>query len=177
MLNVVRIKEEGPEMENAISEAMAVINLYPQFFPHLAGQGFKLKKYFNKEHGGVVIQEGVIITFEKSKNNTKVARKTIARKKKGDMILHQIASDRKIPGATQKVFQEFVKYCKEKHCENIILSVRTENINAKKFYEKNGFELVDCNPEMWHGKKEGYISGSVYKLKLIADKNIETLCT
>jgi hypothetical protein len=30
---------------------------------------------------------------------------------------------------------------------------------------------------MWHGKKEGYISGSVYKLKLIADKNIETLCT
>jgi len=177
MLRVLHIYEDGPEMDKAIAEAMETIDIYPHFFPHLYKQGFKLRKYFNKPHGGVVLQDGVVITFEKSKNNTKVARKTIARKKKGDMILHQIASDRKIPGATQKVFQEFVKYCKEKHCENIILSVRTENINAKKFYEKNGFELVDCNPEMWHGKKEGYISGSVYKLKLIADKNIETLCT
>ena len=177
MLNVLNIKNEGPEMDKVIAECMAIIDLYPKFFPHLVGQGFKLKKYLNKSNGGIVLQDGVVITFEKNKSNTKVARKSIARKKKGDMILHQIASNRLIVGATANVFNEFVKYCKEKHCENIILSVRTENINAKKFYEKNGFELVDCNPEMWHGKKEGYISGSVYKLKLIADKNIETLCT
>ena len=41
--------------------------------------------------------------------------------------------------------------------------------------EKNGFELIDMNPKMWHGKKEGYISGSVYKLRLVADKNIENI--
>jgi hypothetical protein len=28
---------------------------------------------------------------------------------------------------------------------------------------------------MWHGKKEGFISGSIYKLRLPADKNIETI--
>ena len=51
-----------------------------------------LKKYFSKPYGGVVIEDGVVITFERSKSNTKIAKKSIARKKKGDTILHQIAS-------------------------------------------------------------------------------------
>jgi GNAT superfamily N-acetyltransferase len=174
MIRILNIKHDGDEMENAINEAMEIINLYPSIFPHLAGQGFKLKKYFSKPNGGVVLQDGVVITFEKSKSNSKIARKTFARKKKGDMIIHQIASNRR-DGSAQRVLSEFIKYCKSLHCENIILSVRTSNETARKFYQKNGFELVDENSQMWHGKKEGYISGSIYKLRLPADKNIETI--
>ena len=96
MLRVLKIYDDGPEMESAIKEAMEVIDLYPTLFPHLAGQGFKLKKYFSKPHGGVVIENGVVITFERSKSNTKVAKKSIARKKKGDTILHQIASQQSL---------------------------------------------------------------------------------
>ncbi len=174
MIRILNIKTDGEEMESAIKEAMEIIDLYPKVFPHLSGQGFKLKKYFSKPNGGVVLQNGVVITFEKSKSNSKIARKTFARKKRGDMIIHQIASKYR-NGSAQKVFNEFVEYCKTNHCENIILSVRTANETARKFYERNGFELVDENSQMWHGKKEGYISGSIYKLRLPADKNIETI--
>jgi len=174
MIRILNIKTDGEEMESAIKEAMEIFDLYPKVFPHLSGQGFKLKKYFSKPNGGVVLQDGVVITFEKSKSNSKIARKTFARKKRGDMIIHQIASKYR-NGSAQKVFNEFVEYCKTNHCENIILSVRTANETARKFYERNGFELVDENSQMWHGKKEGYISGSIYKLRLPADKNIETI--
>jgi GNAT superfamily N-acetyltransferase len=174
MLRVLHIYEDGPEMDKAIAEAMETIDIYPHFFPHLYKQGFKLRKYFNKPHGGVVLQDGVVITFEKSKSNTKVARKTFARKKKGDMILHQIAAKER-NGSAQRVFNEFVKYCKSQHCENIILSVRTSNEIARKFYEKNGFELVDSNPNLWNSKKDGPIGGSIYRLRLPAEKNIETI--
>lgn len=174
MVRILNIQNDGDEMEAAIREAMEIIDLYPKVFPHLAGQGFKLKKYFGKPNGGVVLQDGVVITFEKSKGNSKIARKTFARKKKGDMIIHQIASKER-NGSAQRVFNQFVEYCKSKQCENIILSVRTANETARKFYERNGFQLVDENSEMWHGKKEGFISGSIYKLRLPADKNIETV--
>ncbi len=174
MIRILKIKTDGEEMESAIKETMEIIDLYPKIFPHLSGQGFKLKKYFSKPNGGVVLQDGVVITFEKSKSNSKIARKTFARKKKGDMIIHQIASKYR-NGSAQRVFNEFVEYCKTNHCENIILSVRTANETARKFYEKNGFELVDENPEMWYSKKEGFISGSIYKLRLPAHKNIETI--
>ena len=135
MLRVLHIYEDGPDMDKAIAEAMETFDIYPDFFPHLYKQGFKLKKYFNKPHGGVVLQDGVVITFEKSKSNTRVARKTFARKKKGDMILHQIAA-KKRDGSAQRVFDEFVQYCKSQHCENIILSVRTANERAISFYKK-----------------------------------------
>lgn len=82
MLRVLHIYEDGPEMDKAIAEAMETIDIYPHFFPHLYKQGFKLRKYFSKPHGGVVLQDGVVITFEKSKSNTRVARKTFARKRK-----------------------------------------------------------------------------------------------
>jgi len=174
MVRILNIRNEGDEMESAIKEAMEIIDLYPNVFPHLVGQGFKLKKYFKKLNGGVVLQDGVVITFEKSKSNSKIARKSFARKKKGDMIIHQIASKER-NGSAQKVLNQFVEYCKLKQCENIILSVRTANEGARRFYEKNGFQLIDKNSEMWHGKKEGFISGSIYKLRLPADKNIENI--
>ena len=90
------------------------------------------------------------------------------------MILHQIAA-KKRDGSAQRVFDEFVQYCKSQHCENIILSVRTANERAISFYKKNGFELVDSNPNLWNSKKDGPIGGSIYRMRLPAEKNIENI--
>jgi GNAT superfamily N-acetyltransferase len=168
MLKVINIYEDGPLMDEAIKQAMQTIDLYPNLFPHLYKQGFKLKKYFNNPNGGVVIEDGVVITFEKSKSNTKVAKKSFARKKKGDMILHQIAAKER-NGSAQRVMDKFIEYCKGKRCENIILSVRTSNQTAIKFYKKNGFQLVDSNASLWNNKKDGAIGGSIYIKRLVVE--------
>ena len=61
------------------------------------------------------------------------------RKKNGDYIIHQIASDRVKKDAAYKVLTEFIEWCKSNHAENIWLTVRAENKRALQFYEKNGF--------------------------------------
>jgi hypothetical protein len=172
MLNIIHIKTEGDEMDKAIDDAMRIINLYPDIFPHMYKQGFKLKKYITK--GGLINQNGVIITFSRYKNSGKLSRNATTHKKAGDFILHQIATDRSEPGATQKVLNEFVKYCKSHHAENLFLTVRAFNDRAVKFYERYGFvKDADIN---WTSKKDGNIPGIIFRLKLVADKNIETVC-
>lgn len=174
MLNILQIKNEGEELNNAIDKVMAIINLYPEIFPHLHKQGFKLKKYFAK--GGVILQDGVVITFSRYGNSGKMSRNAKTYKKKGDFILHQIASDRSVKGATKKVLDEFVTFCKSKtgnHAENLFLTVRAANKRAVDFYERYGF--VKDSDIHWTSKKDGIIKGIVYRLKLIPEKNIETI--
>lgn len=174
MLNILHIKDEGKELDDSIEKVMAIIDLYPEIFPHLTGQGFKLKKYFAK--GGVVLQNGVVITFSRYKANGKISKNATSYKKKGDFILHQIASDRSINGNTKKVLDEFVKYCKDKsstHAENLFLTVRAANDRAIAFYERYGF--VKDSDIHWNSKKDGVIKGIVFRLKLIPEKNIESI--
>ena len=171
MFNIIKDKT-GDEMNKVIEEAMAIINLYPDIFPHMHKQGFKLKKYFTGD--GIVLQDGVVITFNKYKNSGRISRNATTFRKAGDFILHQIASDRTQPGATKRVLDEFVKYCKDRHAENLFLAVKLSNERAVKFYERYGF--IKDSDIKWHSKKEGDIPGAIFRLKLIADKNIETLC-
>lgn len=172
MLNIVQIKDEGIELDNAIETAMKIINLYPDIFPHLYKQGFKLKKYFAK--GGVILEDGVVITFSRYAKSGKLSRNATAYKKAGDFILHQIATDGNEKGASKRVLDKFVSYCKDKHAENLFLTVRAKNERAVKFYERYGFKR-ECELN-WHSKKDGVIPGLIFRLKLIADKNIETVC-
>lgn len=174
MLNILHIKEEGKELDEAIEKVMAIIDLYPEIFPHLTGQGFKLKKYFAK--GGVILQNGVVITFSRYKSNGRLSKNATSYKKKGDFILHQIASDRSKKGNSKKVLDEFVKYCNDKsllHAENLFLTVRAENQKAVSFYERYGF--VKDSDIHWNSKKEGLIKGIVFRLRLIPEKNIESI--
>ena len=74
MLNIITIKdtkENEKEMQEAIDASMKIIDLYPEIFPHLVGQGFKLKKRF--DIGTVVLQDGVIITFSKYRSNGRIS--------------------------------------------------------------------------------------------------------
>lgn len=172
MLNFIKADKGTNEMLQAVNQASAIINLYPEVFPHLYKQGFKLEKYIEK--GGMILQDGVVITFGRYKSNGKMSKNSITYKKKGDYILHQIATDHSKTNASKEVLDEFVKYCKSQHAENLFLTVRAFNYRAVLFYERYGF--VKDSDITWTSKKDGTINGIVFRLRLVADKNIETVC-
>lgn len=161
-LNIIQIKEEGEEMDKVIEETMAIINLYPDIFPHMYKQGFKLVGRIKK--GNLVLQDGVMITFTQYSQGGKLSRNAKTIKKPKDFIIHQIASDQSQKGATKKVLDEFVEYCKSKGAGNILLTVRAFNDRARKFYERYGFKY-DSDIQ-WNSKETGIIEGVIYRLQL-----------
>ena len=184
MLNFVKADTGTTEMIEYINQTSAIIDLYPEIFPHLYQQGFKLEKYIVK--GNLILQDGVFITFSKYKTNGKISKNDVKNvlsiphkpaniyKKKGDFIIHQIGSNQSNKTAAIMTLSLFREHCKSKHTENIWLTVRDENQNAIRFYERFGF--VREGDIFWTSKTDGIIPGGVYKLKLDANKNIETVC-
>lgn len=172
MLNFVKAQKGTTEMIEAVNYASTIIDLYPEIFPHLYKQGFKLEKYIEK--GCIILQDGVVVTFGKYKSHGKMSRNAITYKKKGDYILHQIATNHSKQNSSKKVLDEFIDYCKSQHAENLFLTVRAFNYRAVLFYERYGF--VKDSDIFWTSKKDGIINGIVFRLRLVADKNIETVC-
>ena len=161
-LNIVQIKEEGEEMDKVIEDTMAIINMYPDIFPHMYKQGFKLVGRIKK--GNLILQDGVMITFTQYSQRGKLSRNATTMRKQKDFIIHQIASDQTQKGATKKVLDEFVEYCKSKGAGNILLTVRAFNERARKFYERYGFKY-DSDIQ-WNSKETGVIPGVIYRLQL-----------
>lgn len=172
MLNFVKAQRGTNELMEATNNAMSIIDLYPDIFPHLYKQGFKLEKYFEK--GNVILQDGVIITFGRYKSKGRFSKNSTTYKKSGDFILHQIASNGSVKYGAKNVLNEFIQYCKKERAENLFLTVREFNTKAVHFYLKNGF-VIDSKIH-WTSKKDGVIPGLVFRLRLVADKNIETVC-
>jgi GNAT superfamily N-acetyltransferase len=163
MVNVIHIKEEGEEMNSVIEKSMEIINLYPEIFPHLYKQGFKLVKRIKS--GNLILEDGVLITFTKYGNSGKISPNAKVLKKRGDYIIHQIASDKSVKGATKKVLDKFVEYCRMGGGESIFLTVRAFNEHARQFYERYGFVYMD--DIKWNSKETGEIPGVIYKYNLI----------
>jgi GNAT superfamily N-acetyltransferase len=163
MVNIVHIKEEGEEMDLMIEKSMEIINLYPEIFPHLYKQGFKLVKRIKS--GNLILEDGVLITFTRYENSGKLSPNAKVLRKKGDYIIHQIASDKSVKGATKKVLDKFVEYCRMNGAESILLTVRAFNEHARKFYERYGF--VCMGDIKWNSKETGEIAGVIYKYNLI----------
>ena len=172
MLNFVKAEKGSAEMIEAVNQASSIIDLYPEIFPHLHKQGFKLEKYIEK--GGMILQDGIVITFGRYKSHGRMSRKATTYKKKGDFILHQIATNHSKSNATTEVLDEFVNHCKSIHAENLFLTVRAFNYRAVLFYERYGF--VKDSDINWTSKKDGIINGIVFRLRLVANKNIENVC-
>ena len=103
-----------------------------------------------------------------------MSRNAATYKKSGDFILHQIANIDQHNGNAKKVLNEFIEYCKSQHAENLFLTVRKHNDKAVQFYLKRGF--IQDSEIFWTSKKDGIIPGIVFRLRLVADKNIETIC-
>lgn len=168
-VNVIQIKEKGEEMDMVIEETMTIINMYPDIFPHMYKQGFKLVGRIQK--GNLILQDGVMITFTQYSQRGKLSRNATTIRKQKDFIIHQIASDQTQKGATKKVLDEFVEYCKSKGAGNILLTVRAFNERARKFYERYGFKY-DSDIQ-WNSKVTGIIPGVIYKLQLEKIKSDE----
>jgi hypothetical protein len=162
MVNVIHIKEEGEEMNSVIEKSMEIINLYPEIFPHLYKQGFKLVKRIKS--GNLILEDGVLITFTKYGNSGKISPNAKVLKKRGDYIIHQIASDKSVKGSTKKVLDKFVEHCRIGGGESIFLTVRAFNEHARQFYERYGFVYMD--DIKWNSKETGEIPGVIYKYNL-----------
>ena len=119
------------------------------YFPHLR------KDYLQRmiKNGNVVLDKDVVITYNQYKRKTSMSEGAIAQK--GDYVLHQIAS-KKHNGSASDVLQRFFKLVNAR----VFLTVRSSNMIAKKFYEKNGMKLVGHTS--W---SKGTLLGDVYLLE------------
>tara|TARA_B100000767_G_scaffold241525_1_gene238054 strand:+ start:1706 stop:2881 length:1176 start_codon:yes stop_codon:yes gene_type:complete len=133
--------------EKDFDEIMQIVKPYKkQYFPHLRTD------YIMRmiKSGNIVLSDEVFITYNHYQKKYELCEGIIARK--GEVILHQIAS-KKHNGSASKVLQQFFQMV---NCR-VFLSVRSDNHAAKKFYERNNMKLVGHTS--W---KEGSILGDVY---------------
>ena len=144
-----------------LEEIMGVFKQYGDTFPHIRKDKIETMIEFHN----VIWEEGVLITYNHYKRKQKVAMMSKKNRvisayeaQKGDCILHQIAAKNQGDGSGKRVFKRFIKYNKGR---DIVLSVRTENDRAIKFYKKNGF--IKVSDIEWGKDKQ--VKGQVYLLE------------
>ena len=119
-----------------------------EWFPHVWNTKVK-KRLINNE---LIFQDGVVITYSKSKRNGKIGRDTDVSITKGDYVIHQIINSNPRNGNAEKVIKEYFDHVGQ----DVYLTVRSENIAANKFYEKVGMDMVG-NISWSKGKMPGNV--------------------
>ena len=131
---------------------------HKELFPHIRTD------YMRRmiESGNLILDNDVIITYNYYKRNYKLVRSSLGEMNQNiimqpnDCVLHQIAAKNR-DGSASEVLQRFFKWTKRR----VFLSVRNENVIAKRFYEKNGMKLVGQTSWTLDGVK-GALPGDVY---------------
>ena len=131
-----------------LDEIMDVFKQYKEIFPHIR----KDKIQTMIENDNVVWEEGVLITYNHYRRKQKVGTYEA---QKGDCILHQIAAKNQGDGSGKRVFEHFLHFNRGR---DVVLSVRSENDRAIKFYKKYNF--IKVSDITWG--KEGQVKGEVY---------------
>ena len=124
-----------------------------KFFPHI-----RMSKIAGAiERKECIFMDGVVIIFKIHKRSVRIGNNTVSQK--SDCHLNQIVSTAR-DGSASRVLNQFFDYIASvpEHSGLIYLNVRTENDRAKKFYERNGMDLIDKTS--W---SEGKIEGDVYR--------------
>ena len=124
-----------------------------KFFPHI-----RMSKIASAiERKECIFMDGVVIIFKIHKRSVRIGNNTVSQK--SDCHLNQIVSTAH-DGSASRVLNQFFDYIASvpEHSGLIYLNVRTENDRAKKFYERNGMDLIDKTS--W---SEGKIEGDVYR--------------
>ena len=103
--------------------------------------------------GNLILDNDVIITYNYYKRKQRIGTITA---QQGDCILHQIAAKNR-NGSASQALQDFFKWTNRR----VLLSVRNDNLIAKKFYEKNGMDLVGFTSWSKGGVKDA-LPGDVY---------------
>ena len=134
--------------ENDFDEVKDIFYQHKQWFPHIRTD------YMRREiaSGNLILDNDVIITYNYYKRKQKIGD---VQAQQGDCVLHQIAAKNK--GTASQVLQRFFKWTNRR----VFLSVRSDNIIAKKFYEKNGMKLVGKTSWTKDGVKNA-LPGDVY---------------
>ena len=139
----------------SIKDLDGVYNLFRKnrkLFPHIR------KSYLEERilQNECIYEDGVVITYKIYKVPTNIGYNT--RTNKSDCILKQIVSTNR-DGSASTLLNRFFDYVNGlPNCSGrVFLSVRNENKIAKRFYEKNGMELIDHTS--W---SDGKIAGDIY---------------
>ena len=107
-----------------------IFNQHKEWFPHIRQDYIKRMIASNN----LILDNEVIITYNYYKKKQRIGTVTA---QQGDCVLHQIAAKNR-NGSASQALQNFFKWTNRR----VFLSVRSDNIIAKKFYEKNGMDLI-----------------------------------
>ena len=144
--------------ENNFEEVKDIFYQHKEWFPHIRTD------YMRRmiESGHLILDNGVIITYNYYKRNYKLVRSSLGEMSQkiimqpNDCILHQIAAKNR-NGSASEALQRFFKWTKRR----VFLSVRSENVIAKRFYEKNGMKLIGKTSWTKDGVKNA-LPGDIY---------------
>jgi RimJ/RimL family protein N-acetyltransferase len=135
--------------ENDYDVVKEIFSEHKQWFPHVRQDYIKRMI----ASGNLILDNGVIITYNYYKRKQRIGTITA---QQGDCILHQIAAKNR-NGSASQALQDFFKWTNRR----VFLSVRNDNLIAKKFYEKNGMDLVGFTSWSKGGVKDA-LPGDVY---------------
>ena len=144
--------------EHNFEEVKDIFYQHKQWFPHIRTD------YMRRmiASSNLILDNDVIITYNYYKRNYKLVRSSLGEMSQkiimqsNDCILHQIAAKNR-NGSASEVLQRFFKWTKRR----VFLSVRSDNLIAKNFYEKNGMKIVGQTSWTKDGVK-GALLGDVY---------------
>ena len=130
-------------------EVKSIFKQHKEWFPHIRQDYIKRMI----DSGNLILDNDVIITYNYYKKKQRIGTVTA---QQGDCVLHQIAAKNR-NGSASQALQNFFKWTNKR----VFLSVRSDNIIAKKFYEKNGMDLIGFTSWSLGGVKNA-LSGDVY---------------
>jgi predicted negative regulator of RcsB-dependent stress response len=134
--------------ENDFDVVKEIFSQHKQWFPHVRQDYIKRMI----ASGNLILDNGVIITYNYYKRKQRIGTITA---QQGDCILHQIVAKNR--GTASQTLQNFFNWTNRR----VFLSVRNDNQIAKKFYEKNGMDLVGFTSWSKSGVKDA-LPGDVY---------------
>ena len=121
---------------------------HKQWFPHIRTD------YIRREiaKGHLILDNDVVIAYNYYKRKQKIGD---VQAQQGDCVLHQIEAKNK--GTASQVLQRFFKWTNRR----VFLSVRSDNVIAKVFYERNNMRLIGQTSWTKDGVKNA-LPGDVY---------------
>ena len=135
-----------------------IFTQHKEWFPHVRQDYIKRMI----ASGNLILDNDVIITYNYYKRNYKLVKSSMGEMSQkiimqpNDCILHQIAAKNR-NGSASEALQRFFKWTNRR----VFLSVRSDNVIAKVFYERNNMRLIGQTSWTKDGVKNA-LPGDIY---------------
>ena len=144
--------------ENDFDVVKDIFYQHKEWFPHVRTD------YMRRmiASGNLILDNDVIITYNYYKRNYKLVKSSMGEMSQkiimqpNDCILHQIAAKNR-NGSASEALQKFFKWTNRR----VFLSVRSDNVIAKAFYERNDMKLIGKTSWTKDGVKNA-LPGDIY---------------